>query len=120
VNEPPVIRPEETGAAASRWTGLGPALRRMGLGCAALAVGLGALAAVIALATDHGIAATIAVVYYIGGCLVFLIGTFPTGGFSLLRGTKTQRRPTGVRGEPIFIFGIVLIALGVIADIYSY
>jgi hypothetical protein len=119
VSEPPVTRKEET-VAASRWAGLGPALTRLGLGCAALAVGLGALAAVIALATDHGIAATIAVAYYIGGCLLFLIGTFPTGGFSLLRGRMTQRRPTGVRGEPIFIFGIVLIALGVIADIYSF
>jgi hypothetical protein len=32
----------------------------------------------------------------------------------------TQRRPTGSRGEPIFLFGIVLIALGVIADVYSF
>jgi hypothetical protein len=32
----------------------------------------------------------------------------------------TQRRPTGYRGEPIFLFGIVLFVLGVIADIYSF
>jgi hypothetical protein len=119
VSEPPVTRTEEA-ARVSRWTGLGPALARFGLACAGVAVGVGALAAVIALATDHGIAATIAVAYYIVGCLLFLIGTFPTGGFSLLRGTMTQRRPTGFRGEPIFLFGIVLIVLGAIADVYSF
>ena len=120
MSEPPVIRTEETGGTPSRWTGLGPALMRLGRGCAALAVGLGAIAALIAIATDHGVSATIAVAYYIVGCLLFLIGTFPTGGFSLLRGTMTQRRPTGVRGEPFFLFGIVLIGLGVIADIYAF
>jgi hypothetical protein len=119
VSEPPVTRKEET-VAASRWAGLGPALTRLGLGCAALAVGLGALAAVIALATDHSVSTTIAVAYYIVGCLLFLIGTFPTGGFSLIRGTITQRRPTGFRGEPFFLFGIVLIGLGVIADVYPF
>jgi hypothetical protein len=119
VSEPPVARRHEP-APMSRWTGLGAALRRFGLACAGLAVGLGVVAAVIALATGHGVSATIAVAYYIVGCLLFLIGTFPTGGFSLLRGTVTRRRPTGIRGEPIFLFGIVLIGLGVIADIYSF
>ena len=119
MSEPPVTRNEEP-SAGSRWTGLGPALARFGLVCAALAIGLGVVAAVIALVTDHRVSATIAVAYYIVGTLLFLIGTFPTGGFSLLRGTVTQRRPTGFRGEPIFIFGVVLIALGVIADIYSF
>jgi hypothetical protein len=120
VTEPPVTHPEESGAAASRWTGLGPALARFGLACAGLAIGLGAVAVVIALATGHRVSATIAVAYYIVGTLLFLIGMFPTGGFSLLRGTMTQRRPTGIRGEPIFLFGMVLIALGVIADVYSF
>ena len=119
MSEPPVARSEEP-PAASRWTGLGPALARFGLACAALALGLGVVATVIALATDHGVSATIAVTYYIVGTLLFLIGTFPTGGFSLLRGTITQRRPTGFRGEPIFLFGIVLFVLGVIADVYSF
>jgi hypothetical protein len=119
MSNPPVTRPEEP-AAVSRWTGLGPALVRFGLACAGLAVGLGLIATVIALATDHRVPATIAVVYYVVGTLLFLIGTFPTGGFSLLRGTMTRRRPTGFRGEPIFLFGIVLFALGVIADIYSF
>jgi hypothetical protein len=120
VSEPPVTRTEETGTAVSRWTGLGPALVRFGLASAGLAVALGALAALIALATGHRVAATVAAVYYIAGCLLFVIGMFPTGGFSLLRGTMTRRRPTGIRGEPIFLFGIVLIGLGVIADVYSF
>ena len=119
MSEPPVTHKHEP-APVSRWTGFGAALTRFGLACAGLAVGLGVLAAVIALATGHGVAATIAVAYYIVGCLLFLIGTFPTGGFSLLRGTVTKRRPTGIRGEPIFLFGMVLIALGVIADVYSF
>jgi hypothetical protein len=118
VTEPPATRKEEP--AASRWTGLGPALLRFGLACAGLAAGIGLIAMVLALATDHRISATIAIAYYIVGTLLFLIGTFPTGGFSLIRGTMTQRRPTGFRGEPIFLFGIVLIALGVIADVYSF
>lgn len=120
MSEPPVTRPEESGTGVSRWTGLGPALARFGLACAGLAIGLGVVAAVVALATDHRVPATIAAVYYIVGTLLFVIGTFPTGGFSLLRGTMTQRRPTGFRGEPIFLFGIVLIALGIIADVYSF
>ena len=119
MSKPPVT-PRHEPAPVSRWTGLGAALRRFGLACAGLALGLGVVAVVIALATDHGVAATIAVVYYIVGTLLFLIGTFPTGGFSLLRGTMTQRRPTGFRGEPIFLFGIVLFALGVIFDVSSF
>jgi hypothetical protein len=95
-------------------------LMRFGLACVGLAVGLGLVAVVIALATGHRMATTISVTYYIVGCLLFLIGTFPTGGFSLLRGTMTKRRPTGFRGEPIFLFGLVLLVLGVIADVYSF
>ncbi len=117
MSEPPVARTEES--PPSRWTGLGTALARFALVCAGIAVVLGVLAAVIALATDHGVLATIAVAYYIVGCLLFLIGMFPTGGFSLLRGTVTRRRPMGARQEPIFLFGLVLISLGVVADVYS-
>jgi hypothetical protein len=119
MSEPPATRTEEP-PTSSRWTGLGPALVRFGLGCAGLALGLGVIATVIALATDHGVSATIAVAYYIVGTLLFLIGTFPTGGFSLLRGTMTQRKPTGFRGEPIFLFGLVLFVLGIILDVYSF
>jgi hypothetical protein len=51
------------------------------------------------------------------GCLLFLIGMFPSGGFSIVRGTLTRRRPTGARQEPIFLLGLVLIALGILVDV---
>jgi hypothetical protein len=63
---------------------------------------------------------TISVAYYLVGCLLFLIGVYPTGGFSLVRGTMTRRRPMGAREEPIFLVGVVLVALGVIIDLYSF
>jgi hypothetical protein len=42
---------------------------------------------------------------------------FPSGGFSMIRGTITRRRPTGARQEPIFLIGLVLIGLGVVVDL---
>jgi hypothetical protein len=42
---------------------------------------------------------------------------FPTGGYSMIRGTITRRRPMGSRQEPIFLLGIVLIVLGIIVDL---
>jgi hypothetical protein len=35
----------------------------------------------------------------------------------MVRGTLTRRRPTGSRQEPIFLLGLVLIALGVVVDV---
>lgn len=104
----------------SRWTGLGEALLRFALVCVAAAVALGAIASVVALLTGHGVTNTISVAYYLVGCLLFLIGVYPTGGFSLVRGTMTRRRPIGAREEPIFLIGVVLVALGVIIDLYSF
>jgi hypothetical protein len=104
----------------SRWTGLGEALLRFALICVAAAVALAAIATVIALLTGHGVTTTISVAYYLVGCLLFLIGVYPTGGFSLVRGTMTRRRPIGAREEPIFLVGVVLVALGVIIDLYSF
>jgi hypothetical protein len=46
-----------------------------------------------------------------------VIGLFPTGGYSMIRGTITRRKPTGPRQEPFFLIGIVLIALGVVVDV---
>jgi hypothetical protein len=106
--------------APSRWTGLGEALLRFALACLAAAVALGAIATVIALLTGHGVTTTISVAYYLVGCLLFLIGVYPSGGFSLVRGTMTRRRPIGAREEPIFLVGVVLVALGVIIDLYSF
>jgi hypothetical protein len=104
----------------SRMTGLAEALLRFALVCVAVAAGLGLLATLIAFATGHRVSNAIAVAYYIVGCILVLIGVFPSGGFSLVRGTMTKRRPTGARQDPTFIVGAVLIALGVLADLYSF
>jgi hypothetical protein len=101
----------------SRWVGMGDALKRMAIGTAAAAAALGLLGAIIAWATGHGLSGTIAAVYYICGSLLFLVGMFPTGGYSMIRGTITRRRPIGARQEPIFLLGVVLIGLGVIFDL---
>jgi hypothetical protein len=106
-------QPPEVG----RWVGMGEAIKRMLIGTIAAAVGLGGLAAVIAWATGHGVSGTIAAVYYIVGSILFLVGMFPTGGYSMIRGTLTRRRPIGARQEPVFLLGLVLIGLGVIADL---
>jgi hypothetical protein len=84
---------------------------------AALAVGLGFVGAIVAWATGREIAATIAVVYYLVGCVMFLVGMYPSGGFSLTRGTVTRRRPLGARLEPVLLLGLVLVALGVALDL---
>ena len=104
----------------SRLTGLGEALLRFVLVCVAVAAALGLLAALIALASGHRVTSAIAVAYYLVGCALVLIGVFPTGGFSLVRGTMTRRRPLGARNDPTFLIGAFLIGLGVLADIYSF
>ena len=106
-------RPPEVG----RWVGMGEVIKRILIGTIATAVGLGGLAAVIAWATAHSVSGTIAAVYYIVGSILFLVGMFPTGGYSMIRGTITRRRPMGARQEPVFLLGLVLVGLGVIADL---
>lgn len=96
---------------------IGAVVRRVLLMNVAGAVAIGLLAAIVAWATGHGVSSTIAVTYYIVGCILFLIGMFPSGGFSLVRGTKTKRRPIGSEPHAIFLLGLVLIALGVVADV---
>jgi hypothetical protein len=104
----------------SRWAGLGEALLRFAFVCVAAAVALAAVASAFALLTGHGVTTTISVAYYLVGSLLFLIGVYPTGGFSLVRGTMTRRRPIGAREEPIFLVGVVLVTLGAIIDLYSF
>jgi hypothetical protein len=104
-------------AEVGRWVGMADALKRFVLGAVAAAVVLGGLAALVAAATGHTVSGTMAATYYIVGAALFLIGMFPTGGFSVFRGTITRRRPTGSRQEPTFLLGLVLVALGVIADV---
>jgi hypothetical protein len=96
---------------------MGEALARLALGCLAAAVAVGAVGALVAAATGHGVSSGMAGAYYLVGTLLFLIGMFPTGGFSMIRGTITRRKPTGSRQEPVFVIGLVLIALGVVADV---
>jgi hypothetical protein len=110
VNEP---TPPQVG----RWVGMGEALGRLALGTAAAAVAVGLLGAIVAWASGHTVAGGIAGAYYVVGCVLFLVGMFPSGGFSMIRGTITRRRPTGARQEPIFLVGLVLIGLGVVVDL---
>jgi hypothetical protein len=107
MSEPPAV---------SRWSGWDEVLKRLLLGAAAAAGGVGLLGATVGWAADRGVSSTIAAAYYIVGCILFLIGMFPSGGFSMVRGTLTRRRPTGPRQDPVFLLGIVLIGLGVLVD----
>jgi len=81
-----------------RWVGMGEVIKRMLLATVAAAVGIGGVAAVI-------------------GSILFLVGMFPTGGYSMIRGTITRRRPIGARQEPVFLLGLVLVGLGVVVDL---
>ncbi len=96
---------------------MGEVVKRMLIGAVGAAVGVGGLAALIGWATGHGISGTMAAAYYLVGSGLFLVGMFPSGGYSVIRGTITRRRPTGARQDPIFLLGLVLIGLGVVADL---
>ena len=102
----------------SRWAGIGVVIGRLLVGSAAAAVALGLLGAFIAWASGREISSTMAATYYIVGCVLFLVGTFPTGGFSLMRGTVTRRSPLGARQDPVYLAGILLIGVGVLIDVY--
>ena len=90
--------------------------RRLAL-AAGVTVALGLLGLVVAVAADRDVSSTVAATYYIIGCVVFLVGMFPSGGYSLLRGTMTRRKPLGSRFEPTLLLGLALIGLGVLVDI---
>ena len=97
---------------------MGEALKRMALGALAAAIVVGLIGAVTGWASDRVTISTgIAAAYYVVGSILFLLGMFPTGGFSMIRGTLTRRRPTGSRQEPVFLLGIILIVLGIIVDL---
>jgi hypothetical protein len=107
----------EPSTTQSRWAGMGELLRRIVLGAIAAAVAVGLLGAIIGWASGRSVSSMMAAAYYIVGCILFLLGMFPSGGFSMFRGTLTRRKPTGSRQEPIFLLGLVLISLGVLADV---
>jgi hypothetical protein len=109
--------PEPEARTVGRWAGVGETLVRAVLVAAGVAVGVGLLGALIALAAGREASSTMAAAYYIVGCILFLIGMFPSGGLSLTRGTMTPRRPLGSRLEPTLLLGPILIAIGVVLDV---
>jgi hypothetical protein len=102
---------------AGRWVGTGDAAKRLLLVTTASAVAVGAAGALVAWAADRGTARTVATAYYLAGSLLFLVGVAPSGGYSLLRGTLTRRRPTGSRNVLIIVVGVALFALGLLVDL---
>jgi hypothetical protein len=109
----PTPTPPEVG----RWTGMGEALGRFALQTLGAIVVVGIVGALVAVGTGHDIAGGMAGAYYLVGAALFLIGMFPTGGFSMIRGTLTRRKPTGARQEAHFLMGLLLIAVGVLFDL---
>ena len=90
--------------------------RRLAL-AAGVALALALLGALVAVAADRDVSSTVAATYYIIGCVLFLVGMFPSGGYSLLRGTTSRRRPMGSRFEPTLLLGLALIVVGVVVDL---
>jgi hypothetical protein len=97
-------------------TGMTPMIFVVGTIVSILVVGL--VGALIAFIRGRGYNTSIALAYYFVGGIVFLVGSFPTGGFSLTRG-RTRRRPTGggAFAGPSMLLGTLLIGVGVLVDI---
>jgi hypothetical protein len=108
---------EPTPPEVGRWTGMGEALARFALQTLGLAVVIALLGGLVGWATGHSVSGGIAGACYLVGAGLFLIGMFPTGGFSMIRGTITRRKPTGSRQEAQFLMGLLLIGLGVVFDL---
>ena len=87
-------------------------------GTIASVVVVGLVGAVIAWARGRSVDSSIALAYYFVGSIVFLVGSFPSGGFSLIRG-KTRRRPIGggAFAVPSMLLGALLIGVGVAFDL---
>jgi hypothetical protein len=109
---------EHTPPEAGRWVGMGEVLVRVAIAAVGAAVVVGAVGAIIALASGRDASYGVAIAYYIIGCILVLIALVPTGGYSVLRGTMTRRRPTGARQEPILlVIGVLLFGLGFLFDV---
>ncbi len=89
---------------------------------AAIAVGailaVGALGAVIGWLRGSSVSTAMAYSYYFIGSTVFLVGSVPTGGFSVFRG-PSRRRPTGGGSfaAPAMLIGALLLGTGILLDV---
>jgi len=92
-----------------------PAIFAAGTVGSILMVGL--VGALVAWIRGRGYNTSVALAYYFVGGIVFLVGSFPTGGFSLTRG-RTKRRPMGggAFAGPSMLLGTLLIGAGVLVD----
>jgi hypothetical protein len=81
-------------------------------------VGVGLLGAIVAWIRGSDVSSAMAIAYYFFGGLIFLVGSFPTGGFSLMRG-KSRRKPTGggAMAAQSMLLGALLLGLGVLLDV---
>jgi hypothetical protein len=87
-------------------------------GAVGAVVGVGLLGAVVAWIRGTDVSSAMAIAYYFVGGVVFLVGSFPTGGFSLLRG-RTRRKPTGggAMAAQSMLLGALLLGVGVLLDL---
>jgi hypothetical protein len=86
---------------------------------AAFVVITAVVGAIVALARGRSVSAGMALAYYLVGSIVILAGSAPGGGFSLLRGQWSRRRPTGGGSYALqgILLGGLLIGLGVLLDL---
>jgi uncharacterized membrane protein YedE/YeeE len=103
-------------SAEGRFSWLALALGRLAAIGAAVVVAVGVVAVLVAWLAHRGVASSMALAYYFCGSLLFLVGTFPTGGFRMLR-PSTRRRPIGAGPKPLPLLGLVLIAAGALFDL---
>lgn len=78
------------------------------------------LGAVVALIRDRSVSLSMAYAFYFVGCIIFLVGTLPTGGISLFR-NPTRRRPIGASPYALssVLFGALLLGIGVVLDVFK-
>jgi Na+/melibiose symporter-like transporter len=94
-------------------------LWRTALAVVGVIVVVALIGAVVALIRGRSVSAGIALAYYLVGSAIILAGSAPRGGFSLLRGRWSERRPTGGGSFALegILLGLLLIGLGVLLDV---
>jgi hypothetical protein len=95
-----------------------PAPARVAAGVVGAVCCVGLVGAVVAWVRGSGFSSSVAIAYYFVGSITFLVGSFPSGGFSLMRG-RTRRRPMGggAFAAPSMLVGVLMIGLGVLVDV---